>query len=238
MKADAIIFDKDGTLLDFDAFWVTISVKAMEDILMRFDTPDVPIYEILESFGVHDGITDIEGILCKGTYKQMGQIVYDILCTYGCTASCNEVTNAVIEAYNQNADAGNIKATCPDLVQILTHFKEQNKKLAIVTTDNKEITLKCLRKLGIEELFDKIYTDDGKMPTKPNPYCITDFCKNTGISPKNIVMVGDTMTDMHFAKNAGITAIALAATDKSCAVLSPLADAVIPSLSKLPDILD
>ena len=79
MKADAIIFDKDGTLLDFDAFWVTVSVKAIEAVLTEFHQTDVPVGEILEAFGVHDGVTDMNSVLCKGTYEQLGQITYEIL---------------------------------------------------------------------------------------------------------------------------------------------------------------
>ena len=33
MSVEAIIFDKDGTLMSFDAFWVSLSVKALEDVL-------------------------------------------------------------------------------------------------------------------------------------------------------------------------------------------------------------
>ena len=33
MRFDGIIFDKDGTLMSFDAFWVSLSVKALEDVL-------------------------------------------------------------------------------------------------------------------------------------------------------------------------------------------------------------
>ena len=29
----AIIFDKDGTLIDFDSFWITVSVDAIKHIL-------------------------------------------------------------------------------------------------------------------------------------------------------------------------------------------------------------
>ena len=238
MKADAIIFDKDGTLIDFDAFWVTVSVKALEDVLRQFGKDNVPVCEILQTLGVHDGVTDIEGILCKGTYEQMGQIVYDILHQYGCNASCDEVTGVLVEAYNNNSDVGEVKPTCPNLAECLTLLKKRNKKLAVVTTDNEEITRKCLKKLGIEELFDKIYTDDGKTPVKPDPYCVTDFCRITGVKQEHIVMVGDTMTDVRFAKNAGIAVIGVAKTDKNKAVLTPFADAVISNLSDLLEILE
>ena len=41
--------------------------------------------EILEAFGVHNGVTDIDGVLCKGTYEEMGEIVYNVLYKNGHT---------------------------------------------------------------------------------------------------------------------------------------------------------
>jgi len=36
MKTKAIIFDKDGTLLDFDGFWVTVSENAIGEIYLFY----------------------------------------------------------------------------------------------------------------------------------------------------------------------------------------------------------
>jgi len=237
MNVEAIIFDKDGTLIDFDAFWVTISIKAIKDILKRLEKEEIPVEEILEAFGVHEGTTDINGILCKGTYQQMGHIVHDIVCQYGCEISCDEAVQMVIQAYNQNSDAGEIIPITPNLVEVLTELKKRNKQLVVVTTDNEVITRKCLKKLGVEELFDKIYTDDGKMPTKPDPFCVFDFCALTGIKPERVVMVGDTMTDVTFAKNAGIPVIGVAKTEKNKQILAPHADIVVSDLSHILEIL-
>lgn len=237
MDADAIIFDKDGTLIDFDAFWVTVSCKAIGDVLKELGREDIPIREILAALGVHNGVTDIDGVLRKGTYEQIGQIVYGILNEYACNLSCDKAVRSVIDAYNRNSDAGEVKPTCPDLAKILTELKKQNKKLAVVTTDNEGITHKCLKKLGIEKLFDKIYTDDGTTPVKPDPYCAYDFCKLTGVRRERAVMIGDTINDVNFAKNAGIAVIGVAKTHQNRALLAPYADTVISDLSCLPDIL-
>lgn len=233
MNIKAIIFDKDGTLLDFDAFWVTVCVKAIEDVLMQFGKQDVPVDKILASLGVHNGTTDINGVLCKGTYQQIGRIVYDTLQSYGCSASCETVTTAVTDAFNKNADAGEIKPTCPNLAQVLTLLKKRNIRLAVVTTDNQEITEKCLKALGIYGLFDRIYTDDGETPTKPDPYCALDFLKLTGLEKDNLLMVGDTMTDMVFAKNAGISAVGIAKSDANRLLLMPHASEVISDMTSL-----
>ena len=238
MKADAMIFDKDGTLLDFDAFWVTVSIKAIEDVLAQLSRQDVPVGEVLEAFGVHNGETDMNSVLCKGTYEQLGGLFYEILSQYGCDESCEAVTKALIEAYNRNADAGDIKPTCPNLADVLKQLKAQNKKLAVVTTDNMQITRVCLDKLGILDLFDKIYTDDGIVPTKPDPYCVYDFCAFAGVSKDSVVMVGDTMTDMKFAKNAGIAAIGIAKNDANKQILAPHAYAVLTDPSHLFDVLN
>lgn len=42
VKTKAIVFDKDGTLLDFDAFWLTITYKAIDDILKKVNRESIP----------------------------------------------------------------------------------------------------------------------------------------------------------------------------------------------------
>ena len=73
MNTEGIIFDKDGTLLDFDAFWVKESVVAIREFLNDIGTELVDISEILTALGVRDGRTDTNGVLCKGTYEQWGR---------------------------------------------------------------------------------------------------------------------------------------------------------------------
>ncbi len=238
MNIDAIIFDKDGTLLDFDAFWVTVTEKALEDVFRALSMGNTHLPEILEALGVHDGITDLDGALCKGTYEEIGRIVYGILCKYGCLAEQDAVVQMVIDGYNRNADAGAIKPTCPNLEEILKQLKDQGKILALVTTDNPGITEKCLKGLGVYSLFDTLYTDDGNAPTKPDPYCANHLCERFGIAKQKLVMVGDTMTDVRFARNAGIASVGLARSEKSRAVLSGQATVVIDDLSQLCDALD
>ena len=238
MNIEAIIFDKDGTLIDFDAFWVTVSVRAIEDVLKRFDKDcGVAVSRILEELGVHNGATDINGILCQGTYEQIGCVIYKILKESECKVSCNEVVEAVVYAYNKNFEAGEVKPTCRDLIEILTELKRRNKKLAVVTTDNELMTHKCLKALGVELLFDKIYTDDGKTPTKPNPYCVFDFCEFAGVEKERMVMVGDTITDVDFARNAGIAMIGFAKNGKNKSILWSATNTVISEMSQLLDIL-
>ena len=117
-------------------------------------------------------------------------------------------------------------------------MKKRNKKLAIVTTDNEYVTSVCVKKLGADGLFDKIYTDDGKTPTKPDPYCAHDFCKAFNIDPDKVVMVGDTLTDVKFARNAGIKVVGIAKYEQNREILLSNADFVIDDMSKLLDIID
>ena len=51
-------------------------------------------------------------------------------------------------------------------------------------------------------------------------------------------MVGDTMTDTRFAKNAGISAIGIAKSEDNANILAPHAKAVIRDPSHLPEILE
>ncbi len=229
----AIVFDKDGTLIDFDSFWITVSVKAIEYILKKLNREDIPTEELLAEIGVKNGVADIDGVLCKGTYEQIALAMNDVLKKYGCNIPKEKIVRMVLDAYNLNIASGNVKPTCANIRDVLIDLTNKGIKLAVVTTDNPEITHLCLEKLGIEDLFCKIYTDDGKTPVKPDPYCILDFSKLNDIEKDEIIMVGDTMTDVIFARNAGVSVIGVGETAEKRECLNMYADFVVPDISHI-----
>ena len=236
MKAEAVIFDKDGTLMEFDPFWVKVAESAVQDILNRLDINNVQAEEILEAFGVRGEVSDTDGIIRGGTYEQAGEALAGVLEKHGIKIESAKLSALVREAFAANSGAGGIKG-CSGVKETLSRLKSLGIRLAVVTTDSADITGKCLKVLGIESLFDKIYTDDGRTPTKPEPYCAEEFLRTYGIKPENAVMVGDTLTDARFAENAGIKFIAVA-SGAAGKELEDRAAAVIPDISGLDHIIE
>lgn len=237
MEVQAIIFDKDGTLMKFDSFWVEVSRYAARDILRQLGREDIPIERLLGALGVAGDTADTDGLLCKGTYEQIGLAISEILREYGVEVSDTDIVRMTVSAYNKNADMGKIEPVCENIREVLEHLKSGGRQLAVVTTDNLQITNKCLEKLGIADLFARIYTDDGKNPVKPNPRCALEFLNEFHIPVQKAVMVGDTMTDIRFARNAGISVICVGEKANSLKQLMPYADAVVSDVSHLTDVI-
>lgn len=207
MDIKAILFDKDGTLMQLDNFWIDVSARAAKELLSDLGREDIPVSEILEALGVHGGAADKDGLLCKGTYEQIGGAVHELLRAHGVCISKDEIIRMTLEAYENSAKNGDVAPICDNLREVLESLKNRGILLAVVTTDTAAITRRCLLELGIDDLFVKLYTDDGSMPPKPDPSYALDFSAKFGIKPENIIMVGDTMTDVRFAKNAGIFSV-------------------------------
>lgn len=231
LKTKAIIFDKDGTLIDFDAFWLTITDKALDIILEKLNRTDIPKAEFLTALGVVDGVTGINGVLCHGTYAQMFEKIHRVLAVNNCGVSYEALSEIASDAYKTSAECGIVRGTCDNIREFLLSLKQKGIILAVVTTDNPLITDKCLTSLNIKDLFDVIYTDDGKTPTKPDPYCAMDLCQKFNLTKDEIVMVGDTFTDVHFAKNAGIRVICVAKSETNRKILSTEADTIVHDIS-------
>jgi len=238
MITKAIIFDKDGTLMDFDSFWLLITCNVIEELKRDMKVVTISESEILNALGIKNGITNINGVLCRGTYGQTARIMYDVLKNHGYKFTINEVTEFVIDSYHRNYEKGIVKPTCDNICEVLGRLKSYGIKLAVVTTDDPFVTKKCLQTLGIDTLIDRVYTDDDNFPAKPNPYCIFDFLKREGLSKSEVVMVGDTLTDIDFAKNGGIKVIGVAKSDANKKVLTGKANVIIPDISHIFEVLE
>ena len=176
MDIKAILFDKDGTLIDFDAFWIPVSAAAVKDILSRAGAGDDVLTEVLGALGVHGDTTDPDGLLCRGTYGEMGLKIRGVLSEHGIRLSEEEAMRMTGDAFSHSAGAGTVKPVCAGLRGVLERLKERGIRLLVVTTDNPEVTHICLEKLNIEDLFEKVIADDG-VP-KPDPRCALDFAEN------------------------------------------------------------
>ncbi len=237
MAIKGIIFDKDGTLLDMDSYWLPVARAAYQDILQTVGRKDIPIEELFLATGVVDGKAEISGSLCCGTYGQLGGDIYSVLTRRGVNISLQETVDLTVKFFHNNMDKGVMNPTSPSLKKTLTSLKEKGLKLAVVTSDDRFVTLKCLETLEIKELFDDIFADDGVHPSKPDPYYANTFMQKYGLKNSETLMVGDTFTDVNFAQNAKISFVGIAKNQHNRQLLEDRAATVISDMQELLEIL-
>ena len=224
-----IIFDKDGTLLDFEAFWLPVTDGVLKDLAHKFCVPAAAEETAKQKIGIHDGKNSV---LCAGTYAQMSEIIRTVFSQFGTEAAEKEMYRELCRAFEVNMYRGKVVPATPDLRELLLYLKTQGIKLFVATTDNFSITSACLKKLGTEGLFDGVFTDGAGYPPKPDPYIIERIAKEYAVPRENLLMVGDTCTDLLFARNGRIKA-AYVSQENEDAVLSPSPDFLMRDLNEL-----
>ena len=110
---------------------------------------------------------------------------------------CNNV-------YRQHTDKIKIYAETKDILQKLKNYKK-----AIITNTPKDCTIKILKRFDIEKYFEFVMTSDDVKMAKPNPEIVIKACKKLGVNPENVVLVGDTDSDVKAGKAAGCKVIGI-----------------------------
>ena len=229
-----IIFDKDGTLLDFDAFWIVISKYVFTELLEKYSITSVTVDKILYDMGYVNGVVRIDSVLCYGTFKMMSDSAVSTLKNNGIALEDdNAFYQDMVCGYQNHFDKGVVKPTCENLAGLLEKLIENGAILSLVTTDNPVVTKKCLQCLGVSHLFEKIFCDDGVTPAKPNPYSIDLLCETYGVDKSNVYMVGDTVNDVKYANNGNINFIGYAKDRVNKEILLKYTDQVVDNLNQL-----
>lgn len=206
MKIKGILFDKDGTLIDFHCVWIEISNKVIKSLLIDFNIETTPELskELLSSIGINNNKVDPNGILaCNITYYS-GQAFAKILSEKGYNVDFDKVIELTEYYFDYYSMHSSIEfKELANLKSLLKNLKAKGLFIGTATADTKVATEFCLNKLGIIDYFDFIGANDGYIKPKPHPELLEKFCKEYNIKKDEVVVVGDTKNDMKFAKNAG-----------------------------------
>ena len=212
-----ILFDKDGTLLDFNSIWIPAANCLIDNILHKyceFDN-DTIRNELFQSIGIEGKNISGQGILASGTVFDIADAFTNVLRKEKKEVFVKDIINSVSESLCEFVkDNGDKVVPIGNLPRLFCKLKNMNIKIGIATSDTIMSTEYCLKTLGIFEHFDFIGTSDGKYNPKPSPELIHNFCKVTGLKEQEVAIVGDTITDMEFAKNgkAGLAVGVLSGT--------------------------
>jgi len=210
---DAILFDKDGTLLDFLSLWGTWADclydrlragLAARGIEWRMDEWT----GLLGTFHAEDG--RMTGFDRRGPFA-MGAIddVTAILAgqAYRRGLPWNDALELVRDCRGQAAaelDRRRPARAFPGLRRFLDQCAQHGLPLAVVTADDTKEARKHLHWLGIDGHFADIIGNDRVSRGKPDPEMVYLACASLGIDPSRTALIGDTAGDMQMGKAAGV----------------------------------
>ena len=235
--AKVLVFDKDGTLIDFHTIWGSRMVSAAESIVSACKGGDDLRDRLFRTvgFSLERNRTLGCGPLATAPIAELETIVATVL--YQAGISWDEaVTLSVEHLTKRMAAPPAVDEIRPgaNLVSLLGSFRDADIRLAVATTDNRLPAENCLEVLGIESLIEQLLCgDDRTGPRKPDPAVLLDIAESFGAPIYKVIMVGDTVSDLKMAKAAGAMAVAVTGGAGSREELEQQADVVIDSLEEI-----
>jgi HAD superfamily hydrolase (TIGR01509 family) len=92
----------------------------------------------------------------------------------------------------------------------LKALRAAEKKMCLATNTPKRFVEIKLDAFGLREFFECVFTPQDEWGGKPSPRSLHYAMKKLGLSPQELVMVGDHAQDVQYGRNAGIrTAVVL-----------------------------
>jgi len=230
---DLVIFDKDGTLIDFATMWADWAIGLADRLApaLAANVPD-PRARLYAAIGFDAARRQAiaGGPLAAMTMADLRQFTTDLLAV----GSSRAQAETTLAAAWRTPDPVALARPLADLPALFERLHRRGLRVAVATSDDREPTERTLAALGVDGLVDALACADDGLPTKPDAAMILHLCRALAIDPRRSAMVGDAPADlaMGLAAGSGLRIGVLSGVG-SRADLEPLADAIIPSVEDL-----
>jgi phosphoglycolate phosphatase-like HAD superfamily hydrolase len=228
---DLLVFDKDGTLIEFHQMWG----NWVEELANRLEAASglarrERLYPLL---GVDrtTGLVHAHGLLAATPMSRIRDVVEADVAEAGATP--DDAAAAVAAAWHA-PDPVALAHPVTDLPALLDRLGEHVGTFAVATSDDRDPTERTLAALGISERFAALVCADDGIRTKPSPDPVLHLCRTLGVAPERTAVVGDSPADLLMGRSAGAArSIAVLTGVGDRPSLEPYADAVIGSIAEL-----
>ncbi|WP_293264241.1 phosphoglycolate phosphatase [Neptunomonas sp.] len=122
----------------------------------------------------------------------------------------------------------------PGVLETLTLLKEMKIPMAVVTNKPIAFTHPVLRGLGVDSYFASVLGGDSLPAKKPDPLPLNTLIQEYNLSASQVLMVGDSMSDVSAARSAECPVVAVSyGYNHGVNIMESCPDKVINSLLKL-----
>ena len=233
MKFRGVLFDKDGTLIDFHGTWMPAYRQAAAMVARTAARPGIE--EHLLTLAGYEPESD----RCRPTSVLASGTTPEIASVWARETGIEEEWLKTKLEQMFNADAPAFATPVRDLHIVLGRLGARGLKLGVATMDSRASADATLSRLDIARHFDFICGYDSGHGQKPGRGMVDAFCARAGLEPADIVLVGDTPHDLDMGRAASVGRVVGVLTGSSTAEqLETRCDAVIPGISELESLLD
>jgi phosphoglycolate phosphatase len=219
-----IVFDKDGTLFDFNATWGTWT-RGMIATEAGDDPEKIETLANALGYDFEGGVFWPESIVIAETVD----FIADALIEHLPDVSKKDLMTRMHKA------AKNVpQVQAAPLWPLLNEIKEMDILLGVATNDAEDNARAHLGEADVLDLFDFISGYDSGFGGKPEPGQLLGFCTTTGLEPEDCIMVGDSTHDLNAGNAAGMRTVGVLTGPAQAYELQPYADVILNSIAELP----
>ncbi|KAA0742798.1 HAD family hydrolase [Bacillus sp. AY3-1] len=229
-KVKAILFDKDGTLMDFHSIWIKVAEELVAECIKLYQLPQSMQQALLKEIGVDGAFVHPRSAIAAGTSLDVAKG----LCKYITSSKEEEMHEWVSgKLFSLMYEHRSYMKMTADLPRILQGLKDRGFILGVVTADDFAPTELFLKQYQLESFFDYVVASDTFPAQKPDKRIVESFCEKFHLEACEVAVVGDTPTDLYLARNGGnCYAIGVLSGTGDRQTLEPLADLVVQSVGE------
>ncbi|HEX4898680.1 MAG TPA: HAD family hydrolase [Candidatus Limnocylindrales bacterium] len=229
---DLAIFDKDGTLVEFELMWAGW-VRDLADRLAEANDGrrlDDVVHDVM-GVDILTGRVYPHGGLAATPMSRLREALVEAIGEAG--VAIGEASGIVDEAWHA-PDPVVLAQPIADLAALFAALRAAGIRIAVATSDDRAPTERTLAHLGVAGLVEAVACADDGRPVKPHPAAIHWICRTLGVPESRAAMIGDSPADLAMGRAAGaglVVGVLTGVGDR--ATLTAGADLVVASVADL-----